>query len=180
VAVSPTLETTRCVLEPFAEHHISERYVSWLNDPDVVRFSEQRRRGHTADSCRVYWKSYEGTPHYFMAIVARDAALGHIGNINAYVDETNSIADIGILVGEKKIWGKGYGAEAWMAMCRFLLYDKGLSTVTAGTLAINTGMIGIMRHAGMAEESHRRRRVTFEDRDVDVVYATLRKEDFKG
>lgn len=79
---SPVLRTSRLRLEPFAEPHLTERYVGWLNDPDVVRFSEQRHRRHTLASCEAYWRSFEGTPNHFWAIVADDASLGHIGNIN--------------------------------------------------------------------------------------------------
>ena len=47
------LETERLTLTPFnTERHLTERYVAWLSDPDVVRYSEQRHRTHTLASCR--------------------------------------------------------------------------------------------------------------------------------
>jgi len=177
MAVLPALTTERCTLESFNESHLSERYVSWLNDPEVVRFSVQRFRRHTVDSCRVYMESFRNTPHYFAAITAHDPALGHIGNINAYVDETNKIADVGIMVGEKRVWGKGYGVEAWMAMCQFLLVDLGLRKVTAGTVSANKGMLGIMRRANMRQDGVRYRHYLIEGLEVDLVYMALFRED---
>ena len=41
------LETPRLRLEPFAEAHLTERYVRWLGDPAVMKYSEQRFRTHT-------------------------------------------------------------------------------------------------------------------------------------
>jgi RimJ/RimL family protein N-acetyltransferase len=106
-----------------------------------------------------------------MAIVAKDPALGHVGNINAYVDVPNRVADVGILVGEKAVWGKGYGSEAWIGFTQFLLREQGLRKVTAGTLASNHGMLGIMRRAGMEIEAIRKRQALVEGQEVDVVYA---------
>ena len=137
MAASRVLETRRLRLEPFSESRLTDRYVGWLNDPEVVRFSEQRHRTHTLQSCRDYLASFAGTPHYFWAVVACDVALGHIGNVNAYVDPTNRVADVGILIGERRVWGAGYGSEAWQAVCGFLLDELELRKVTAGTLATN-------------------------------------------
>jgi RimJ/RimL family protein N-acetyltransferase len=172
----PTLTTERCIIEAFAERHLTERYVGWLNDAETMRFSEQRHRHHDLESCRRYASSFTETPHYFAAIVAKDRTLGHIGNINAYVDVRNQVADLGILIGERSVWGLGYGTEAWRALSRFLLSDRGLRKITAGTLAINAGMLGIMRRCGMQEDGRRRRQYLCEGQEVDMVYGALFRE----
>lgn len=177
MASAPDIETERCWLRPFSEVYLTERYVSWLGDPDVVRHSDQRHRRHTMDSCRAYMQSFETGPHFFMAIVAKDPALGHVGNINAYVDVHNAVADIGILVGERSVWGRGYGSEAWGAFAKFLLKDRNLRKVTAGTMSVNHGMLGIMRRTGMNIEATRRRQALWEGQEVDMVYAALFREE---
>ncbi len=80
---------------------------------------------HTLESCRDYRQSFADTSNHFWAIIAHDAALGHIGNINAYVDVENSVADVGIMIGERSAWGQGYGTEAWQAVCNYLLKECG-------------------------------------------------------
>jgi ribosomal-protein-alanine N-acetyltransferase len=176
MAESPVIKTARLRLVPFSEEYLTQRYVSWLNDPEVVRYSEQRYRIHTLESCRAYWQSFEGTPNYFWAIVARDPELGHIGNMNAYVDTTHWVADVGILIGEKKAWGHHYGSEVWRAVCDYLLHQAGMRKVTAGTLAVNTAMLGVMWRTGMVEDGRRVRQCLFEGSEVDVVYAALFRE----
>lgn len=173
MADGPTLTTPRLRIVPFTEHYLTARYVGWLNDPDVVRYSEQRHRVHTLASCREYWRSFAGTPHYFWAIVAADGTLGHIGNLNAYVDPENGLADMGILIGEKRCWGMGFGLEAWQAVCGYLRGREEIRKVTAGTLAANAGMLKIMAQAGMVEDGRRRRHCLFEGREEDVVHGAL-------
>jgi RimJ/RimL family protein N-acetyltransferase len=142
----------------------------------VVRFSEQRHHEFTLESCRAYWQSFQGTPNFFWAMVARDETIGHIGTINAYVDPYNLVADVGILIGERGFWGSGYGAEAWIAVCNYLLDEAGMRKVTAGTMAVNSGMLQIMKKAGMVDDGIRKRHYLFEDREVDLVYAALYRE----
>ena len=167
------IQTPRLSIVPFEEAHLTPRYVGWLNDPDIVRYSEQRHLAHTLASCRAYRQSFDNTPHRFWAIVAHDPNIGHIGNINAYIDTENGTADLGILIGERAVWGQGYGSEAWRAVCRHLLQDCGLRKITAGTLSVNHGMLNVMRRAGMVEDMQNRRQLMFEGQLTDVVQMSL-------
>lgn len=173
MATSPILETARLRIEPFEERHIDERYVGWLNDPQVVRFSEQRFRTHTLDSCRHYWQSFADTPNYFWAMMAKERAPCHIGNLNAYVDLRQGVADLGILIGERETWGQGYGLEAWCAICHFLFDQEGIRKISAGCLSVNLAMVGIMKRAGMVPDGVRTNHHLFEGRPVDIVHAAL-------
>lgn len=173
IAQSSIIETSRLNIVPFSEEFLTPRYVSWLNDPEVVRYSEQRHRVHTLESCREYMKSFIDTPNYFWAIFVKDSELGHMGNMNAYVDVNNSVADLGILIGERKAWRMGYGSEAWIAICNYMLKEKNIRKITAGTLSVNTAMLGVMHRAGMVADGHRTRQCIFEGIEVDVIYAAL-------
>jgi RimJ/RimL family protein N-acetyltransferase len=170
---STIIDTVHLRIEPFSGKHLTLRYVNWLNDPEVIRFSEQRFKIHSLESCRDYMQSFEGTSKYFWAIVVRNSSLGHIGNMNAYIDEVNQVADVGILIGEKQAWRQGLGLEAWCAVCEWLLNKGGMRKVTAGTLSVNEGMLGLMRRSGMVEDGRRMKQCLFEGKEVDVIYAAF-------
>lgn len=175
MAESNVIESDRLVILPFSEKYLSVEYVSWLNDPGIVRYSEQRLRKHTLDSCRAYWQSFKGTPNHFWAIVRKGDGL-HLGNINAYIDLVNNVADLGILIGFHDSWNKGYGTEAWNAVCKYLFDAIGIRKITAGTMEKNEGMLGIMRKSGMADDGRRIRHVLFEGFAVDMVHGALFRE----
>jgi RimJ/RimL family protein N-acetyltransferase len=168
MATAPRLETRQLHLVPFSEKHLVERYVSWLNDPDVVRYSEQRHEQHTLDSCREFWVSFNGTPNLYWAIEEK-ASGRHIGNIDAHIDQPNRVANVGIVLGEKEIWGKGYGFEAWNGVLDYLLGIGNMRKVTAGTMATNSGMLGIMRKAGMVEEGRLCKNHLQDGNEVDLI-----------
>lgn len=161
---------------PFSERHLTAAYVAWLNDPEAMRYSENRHRKHTLESCRGYWESFAGPPHFFWAIETE--TLGHIGNINAYLDLPNRTADVGILIGHRESWGHGFGLEAWMLVAQYLFEVQGIRKLTAGTAANNIGMIKIMERAGMQADGRRVRQLVIEGAEVDVVYAAIFDEDW--
>jgi RimJ/RimL family protein N-acetyltransferase len=163
------IETQRLKIMPFSEEHLTEEYVRWLNDPEVVRYSEQRHHRHSLESCREYWKSFIDSPHFFWAILKTGNEPEHIGNINAYIDENNLVADIGILIGKKSVWGKGYGFEAWNAVCDYLFKVVRVRKITAGTMAINHGMIRLMEKSGMIEDGVHSRQLLYVSDEIDVV-----------
>ena len=173
MAEGAVIETQRLRIVPFSEAHLSSRYVNWLNDPEVVRYSEQRHKRHTLETCRQYWQSFKDSPHYFWAITTVDWEFAHIGNINAYIDEYNSLASVGIMIGERRVWGKGYGLEAWMAVCHYLMHDIGIRKVAAGTLALNKGMLKIMEKSGMVADGRWIRHYLVDGKEVDAIFAAL-------
>jgi ribosomal-protein-alanine N-acetyltransferase len=171
VARSDVLTAERLDLRPFSEEYLTSRYVAWLNDPETVRYSEQRHRRHTLETCRAYFESFANTASFFWAIVAHDKELGHIGNMTATVDHANAVADLAIMIGEARARGRGFGLEAWSCACNFLLTKARMRKVTAGTMAINVPMLRVMARSGMIEEGRRRLQFLHEGKAVDVVLA---------
>lgn len=168
------LRTPRLVLEPFdVQRHLTTRYVSWLNDPHVVRYSEQRHVSHTMASCRQYVESFRGQASCLWAIQVKSDGLAHIGNLAAYVDERNRVAELAILIGEPGQGGKGFGTEAWSAAIRHLFQAAQVRKVHAGTMAENVPMLKIFEKSGMTIEGTRRKHYLLDGREMDLVCAAI-------
>ena len=172
------IKTSRLLITSFQERHLSATYVSWLNDPEAVKFSSQRHVKHTLESCRNYWNSFSGTSNYFWAVETLENKK-HIGNMNAYIDVYNNTADIGIIIGEREVWGKGYGLEAWKGVIKFLFEDKGIRKITAGTLSPNIGMMNIALKSGMKEEGRRIKQEIINGKEIDMIYFGLLNNNYK-
>ncbi|WP_415886889.1 GNAT family N-acetyltransferase [Neptuniibacter sp. QD37_6] len=157
----------RLILTEFEDGDITPEYVSWLNDPAVVKFSNQRFREHSLESSRAYVKSFTGTENELFKIVHAETG-GLLGSVNAYVDTRHLVADIGIMIGNKAFWGQGFGQEAWTLMMEFLFVDRGVRKVTGGTLATNKGMVEVMKRSGMHLEGVREKHFLIGDQAVDI------------
>ncbi|MBA7695050.1 hypothetical protein ES703_103669 [subsurface metagenome] len=174
-----TIKSSRLKIVPFSKKYLTQQYVNWLNDPEVVRYSERRHRHHTLESCQEYWDSFKGTPSNLWAVVLLSNGQ-HIGNMATWKDIHDNKVDIGILIGEKKIWGKGYGTEMWKAMCNYLFKEEKIRKITAGTMAVNEGMLKIMRKTNMIPDGRRKRHCIWEGKEIDGVHAALFRDNWKG
>jgi RimJ/RimL family protein N-acetyltransferase len=158
-------------LTPFSQRHITEKYVSWLNDPVVVRYSEQRHCKHTLQTCRDYFLLQKNSRNLFLAIEHDD--FGHVGNIGVRVDINNNAADLSIIIGDQQVWGKGVGSRAWMASLKILIETLGFRVVTAGAMEVNEPMIKLMKASGMQIQGIIPRRFLWEGFEVGMVIGSM-------
>jgi [ribosomal protein S5]-alanine N-acetyltransferase len=136
-------------IAPFTDHHLTREYVSWLNDPETVKFSEQRHHKHDLATCQAYANDMRSRG-LLWAILVHDE---HVGNISAHLDIPNLSADISILI-TAGFHGEGVGTSAFQqAMVE--LKEKGIRRVTVGCMARNKAMIRVALKSGLAIEAIR-------------------------
>lgn len=127
-----------------------EKTVSWLNDPILMKYSEQRHKHHDLKSQLKFIYDF-APPHHYRKITAENQ---YIGTITAYVDRVNGVADVGILVGSSYS-GRGYGEQAWRLFLQELRRE-GVRKIEAGCMARNKPMIRIFEKNHMRLEGTRR------------------------
>jgi len=93
----------------------------------------------------------------------------HVGNLSATIDVPNRVAELALLVGERKLWGQGIGADAWNTAVEFLLGPAGLRKVVAGTMEANTGMLRVMERSRMVVEGRISGYFELDGRPVDLI-----------
>ena len=149
--MTPTISTPRMIVKPLV--NATPRQVRWLNTSEIVKHSEQRHVKHTMETQMSYVTTFEG---HLWGIRDIDKDV-HIGNVSAAIDKNNNVADVGILIGECDYWGKGYGQEAWIAVCSWLLDREGgrLRKIEAGCMASNVAMLRILAASGFTYEGER-------------------------
>lgn len=158
----------RVTLRSFEPTDLTAQYIAWLNDPQVVRWSNQRFARHDRASCERFLGSFDHGPNHFLSI--RESASGlALGTATAYVSPHHGTADAGILLGERSFWGKGLGQDAWDTLIGWLSAQPTLRKISAGTLACNLPMLRLMERSGMALEGIRRRQEIVEGREEDIL-----------
>ena len=82
-ALRDPLAGERVLVRPFTYGDISEAYLGWLRDPEVVRFSSQRFRVHTLETCQAYQASFKDSANHFLAICDRTSGA-MLGTLTVY------------------------------------------------------------------------------------------------
>lgn len=169
VSRNPVLTGKRLKVRTFVQEDISDAYIGWLRDPEVTRYSNQRFRRHDDASSKSYFDSFANSHNRFLLIekLEDESALG---TLTVYVAPPHGTADIGIMVGEKSVWGRGYGQEAWDLVVEWLMGEASIRKITAGTLALNKGMVRLLERSGMHLEATRYGQEVVDGQPADIVY----------
>ncbi len=131
---------------------ISSQYLSWMKDPEVLRFLDDPYGEYSLESLRGYvCRMNESLSDYLFGIFLNDSSE-HIGNIKiGGVNSLHRRGDIGLIIGAKRLWGFGFGTEAITLVTGHAFDVLNLNKVYAGILEANIGSFKAFMNSGFRE-----------------------------
>jgi ribosomal-protein-alanine N-acetyltransferase len=111
----------------------------WERDDEVWRYDPHRPYSRTMNEFRpLFERNYvNGNGRQFWLII-EDELHNPIGTITYFnLDQRTGHVEIGLGLGEKSKWGKGYGSEAIRTLVQYLFTLPGLVRVYAETAVAN-------------------------------------------
>lgn len=150
------IRTPRLHLRTLTVLDATPRYLSWTQDVEVMRYIEARLGDHSLESLRAFVKaSNEARADLLLGICLRDGR--HIGNIKlGPINEYHHHAAVGILIGKRDAWGRGFASEAIIGLTRYAFTILGLEKLYAGCYASNHGSRKAFANAGYVEEGRQK------------------------
>lgn len=178
-ALTYFLEGKRICLREVRPSDVNERYYRWMNDPEITRFLESRFAPNAIENLRDYVAGkLEDRDNIFLAIVLKEEDR-HIGNIKlGPIQWIHRLADIGLLIGEKDCWGKGYATEAIQLVSHYAFNVLNLHKVAAGCYGPNEGSARAFRKAGFVVEGVRKEQFYANGSYVDDILLGLIRPDW--
>jgi Acetyltransferases, including N-acetylases of ribosomal proteins len=163
------LETTRLLLRPISQSHVTDRYVDWLNDDVVYKYLETR--GNYTQEMLFYFVEEQIKNNVFMWAIHLKENNIHIGNIK--IDPINlrhGFGEYGILMGDKNEWGKGYAKEASeRAIHYFFNENLFLRKINLGVVKDNVAAINLYQKLGFVIEGVYKNHVKYDNTYHDVI-----------
>jgi len=161
-------------LRPLRREHINNRYLSWLNDPDVTKFLETKKS--TNKELSDYYKNILKNTN--AAIFAIEIHKKHIGNAKLEINWKHGYADFGIMIGDKKQWGKGYGTRVARIIIDYVFNRLNLHAVTLGVYGNHDAAIRSYKKAGFHVKGRVQDMLNFEGKRVDKVIMGISRKEF--
>jgi spore coat polysaccharide biosynthesis protein SpsF (cytidylyltransferase family)/RimJ/RimL family protein N-acetyltransferase len=145
------LRTDRLYLRHLIPEDASDRYLQWLNDPDVNKYLETKNA--SIDELKRYISEKLASHEcIFFGIFLKEGDQ-HIGNVKLEpVDFSKNEATIGILIGDYMWWGKGICTEVINAVVDYAFSEMTLNSLTLGVISENTAAITCYKNAGFITE----------------------------
>lgn len=132
----------------------TDRYVAWLEDPQVNRYLETRWSPQTLESVKGFVSAISADPASYLFAIIEKSTGRHVGNIKVGpINARHAFADISYFVGERASWGKGLGTDA-IRVATHLAFDRlGVHRLQAGLYAGNIGSAKALQKAGYRYEA---------------------------
>ena len=133
---------------------ISNKYLMWMNDLEVHKYTEQRYTKHSLIDIRKFVKEKNKSKNEFLygIFLKKNNLNTHIGNIKlGPINFIHKTGEISYFIGEKELWGKGYTTLAIKEIIK-IAKKKGLKKLKAGLYEMNIGSKKVLEKNGFKFE----------------------------
>ena len=174
---SSFIDGKRIYLRDVRQEDVTESYYYWMNDPQITKYTESHYYPSTIESIKQYVEEKQKYRNeIFLAILVKEDHH-HIGNIKlGPINWIHRNGDIGILIGDKDYWGKGYATEAIDLIIKYAFKVLGLHKLTAGSISSNKGSVKAFMNNNFEIEGVRKKHVFINGSYVDATLLGLINE----
>jgi RimJ/RimL family protein N-acetyltransferase len=153
----------------------------WHNDPEIMALFALTRAGPEE-----YWsewldKRLGSQNAIYFGIVKKDGdrLIGHIHLEEIYWSH-KLCRDLGILIGEKDMWSKGYGTEAMELLMRYAFEELGLHRLELMTFDFNERGIRVWEKCGFRREGVMRKARLANGEWADLYLYAMLEDEYRG
>jgi RimJ/RimL family protein N-acetyltransferase len=168
----------RCCLSPLNPQDY-EIYTRWVNDIDVslgVTFAsvlvtpEQEKE--------ILEKLSQAEYNFAIVELKKDELIGNIGF--THIDYINRTAEMGIFIGNKNYWGKGYGVEAIELLLDFGFNILNLHNINLKVFSYNKPAIKCYQKVGFKEVGRLRETKQIAGQKFDHIIMDILENEYKS
>lgn len=161
---------------------LGKAYAVWNRDSEFKRLVDTHARIHSAKAGADFFKemveNMKPESHYFTIRALTDNRLLGDIELNVINGWLGRDAYVGIGLGAREDWGKGYGTDAMKIMLRFAFAEVNLRRVTLNTFEYNPRAIRSYEKAGFKREGIMRGALLKDGRRWDMIYMGILREEW--
>ena len=133
-----------------------DSYLAWMNDLDVLQYILRVRPMGRAEE-EEWFANLSKRPDDIVFEIALLDGGKPVGSCGIHrINSSNRSAEVGIVIGDKSLWGKGYGREALGLLCGYGFDVLNLNRVGLSVYAYNARGVRCYERLGFRHEGRRR------------------------
>ncbi len=144
------LHGTKVILREKTIADAANDYI-WATDPELMRLDADKPYPFDYPEYLARYPQGLATPNKIQFAIE---IMGgeHIGNCTCYnIDEKLKEAELGIMIGNREYWGKGYGSDALKTLMRHIFEELGMARLFLHTLEWNAKAFECFERCGFEE-----------------------------
>jgi len=159
---------------------LARHFSQWSADSEYSRLLDwdPARQHSVKNSQKWFEKHAENDNLYIFAVrtLKGDQIIGEIGLDG--IQWTHGDCFVGIGLGDREYWGKGYGTDAMKVILRYAFLELNLERVSLDVFEYNPRGMRSYEKVGFSIEGRQRGMILREGRRWDVIYMGILKEEW--
>lgn len=161
---------------------LSKAFTRWSRDSEFKRLLDSNAVRMNSEKVAQKWLEKEideqsVNQHWFSIRALADDKL--LGDIDLFVANwTGRDAFVGLGIGEREFWGKGYGTDVMRVILRYAFTEVNLNRVTLNVFEYNPRAIRSYEKAGFRHEGRVRQFLNKEGRRWDMLFMGILREEW--
>ena len=160
---------------------VSKSFAQWNRDSEFKRLLDtDAPRLHSAKAIKDWLEKEleKATDMYWFTIrtLEDDRLLGDI--TLSVINWGSRDSFVGIGIGEREFWGKGYGSDAMQLILRYAFTELNLNRVSLTVFEFNSRAIRSYEKVGFTPEGRVRQMIQREGRQWDILYMGILREEW--
>jgi len=158
----------KLLLKTIKVNDVSEKYVGWLNDYNVTKYTEQRYFLHTSESVSDFVSSkYNSKNDLLLGIFLEKL---HIGNFKlGPINWKHMKTEVSFFIGDKSVLRKGVATECLQSVIKYAINKLDLKKINASYYEKNVASAKVFEKCGFKIEGVRREEFICEGKRVNSI-----------
>ena len=165
----------KCYLSPL-DINDAEKFTEWLNDMEISTNLQVYNSAIGVESERIILNNLSKDHNYSIIDLETDELIGNCGFMD--IDHVNQTAEVGIFIGNKNYWNKGYGTEALSLLIDYGFKALNLHNVLLKVYEYNKRAIKCYEKIGFRQIGKRREALHRNLEKHDIVFMDLLQKEF--
>jgi len=165
----------KCYLSPI-DLGDAEKFTGWLNDLEVTENLSLYPQAISLEGEKDILGRVASGHNYSIIDIATNELLGNCGFVS--VDHLNQTAEVGIFIGNKDYWSKGYGSEALRLLMDFGFKALNLHNIGLTAYSFNKRAIKCYEKIGFRLMGKRRQALLRGKDRFDIIHMDILRSEF--
>ena len=157
------------------------RFVEWLNDPEVIQgllfylpMSLAEEEGWFENMLK-----HPASEHPLVIEIHEGNEWVMIGNCGVHnIDWRCRSAEVGIVIGDKRVWNHGYGTQAMKLLLKHCFETLNLNRVALDVYENNIRAIRSYEKAGFTQEGRKRQAMYKDGQYLDILKMSILRQEW--
>jgi RimJ/RimL family protein N-acetyltransferase len=152
--------------------------LEWANDKEVVKNFSFFQQPATYERIFSYiTEKYQSNDDLLFAIFTNSDE--YVGNVGLHeIDRVNDTARLGIIIGKREFWNRGYAQETIKLLLKYAFTQAGIHKIYLNAFSTNVKGLNLYTKLGFQREGLLRSEYKLRDRYQDLVRMAMLAEDY--